>query len=182
MRLAVLTVSLQTSYVNRSRPTTAAHGRATVETDTKADGPPMLLVQPGDPVEHVEGHIGDGLRVVGSGHRQSAYDQIGVARDANGPQTMLLSQRIEGAEELIENGDRDIRGLLGGTLGESDHVSEKHADVVEPVGDRILLAFESLSDLRRKNVEEQPLGSLHGLIPLDPEVSQDEGDDASHAA
>src|SRR5881227_1369265 len=63
----------------------------------------MLLVQPGDPVEHVERHIGDGLRVVGPGHRQSAHNQIGVARDANGTQTMLLSQRIEGAAERSVN-------------------------------------------------------------------------------
>src|SRR5438309_833180 len=95
---------------------------------------------------------------------------------------MLLSQLIERAEELIENGDRDIRGLGGGTLRESDHVGEKHANVIEPIGDRVLLAFEPLGDLRWKYVEEQPLGSLCGLIPLDPEVSQDEGDDTGHTA
>ena len=120
--------------------------------------------------------------MVGPGHRQSAHNQIGVARDANGPQTMLLSQRIEGAEELIENGDRDVRRLRGGTLRESHHIGEKHADVIEPISDRVLLPFEPLGDLRRKNVEEQPLGSLHGLITLDPEVRQDKGDDTGHPA
>src|SRR5439155_12069042 len=89
---------------------------------------------------------------------------------------------IERAEKLIENGDRDIGGLGGGPLRESDHVGEKYADVIEPIGDRVLLAFESLSNLRRKNVEEQPFGSLHGLVPLDPEVRQDESDDAGHPA
>src|SRR5256885_14358986 len=87
---------------------------------------------------------------------------------------LLLSQLIERAEELIENGDRDIRGLGGGPLRESDHVGEKHADVIEPIGDRVLLAFEPLGNLRWKYVEQQPLGSLHGLITLDPEVGQDE--------
>ena len=65
---------------------------------------------------------------------------------------MLPGQFIEGAKEFIENGDGDVRGLRGGPLGESDHVSEKHADVVEPIGDRVLLAFESLSDLQRKHI------------------------------
>src|SRR5438132_2533150 len=95
---------------------------------------------------------------------------------------MMLSQLIEGAQEFIENGDRDIRRLGGGTLRESDHVSEKHADIIEPIGDRVFLAFEPLGDLRWKNVEEQPLGSLHSLVTLDPEVGQDERDTAAHAA
>ena len=158
------------------------HRRAAVDANAKADGPSVLLVQPSDPVEHVERHIGDGLRVVGPGHWQPAHDKIGVTRGANGPQAMLLSQLIEGAQELIENGDRDIRGLSGGTLREADHVGEKHADVIEPIGDRVLLAFEPLGDLGWKYVEEQPLGSLQGLIPLNPEVGQDEGDDTGHAA
>src|SRR6267154_1802832 len=69
---------------------------------------------------------------------------------------MLLSQFIEGTQEFIENGDGDIRGLCGGPLREADHISEKYGDVIEPIGDRVLLAFESLRDLGRKYVEEEP--------------------------
>src|SRR2546428_15426 len=95
---------------------------------------------------------------------------------------MVLSQLIEGAQELIENGDGNIRGLRGGALRESDHVGEKDADIIEPIRDRVLLAFQPLSDLRWQDVEEQLFGSLHGLVALDPEVGQNEGDDGSHAA
>src|SRR5437763_9589769 len=164
---------------------TADHGchcRAAIDTDAKADTPSVLLVQLADPVQHVKSHVGDGLGMVGPGHRQSADDEIRVARDANGPQTVLLSQPIEGGQELIENGDGDIRRLRGRPLRESHHVSEKDADVLKSIGDRVLLALEALSDLGWKHDEEHPLGSLHGLIPLDPKVGQEEGDEASNPA
>src|SRR5438128_209377 len=95
---------------------------------------------------------------------------------------MLLRQLIEGGQELIQNADRHVRGLPCGALGESDHVCEKHADVIEPIRDWIFVAFEPLGDLGRKDVEEQSLRSLRCLVTLDPEVSKHEGHESGHAA
>ena len=95
---------------------------------------------------------------------------------------MLLGQLIESRQELVQDAHGHLRGLSCGPLGESNHVGEKHADVIEPIGDRILLALEPLRDLWRKDVEQQPLRSLGCLVTLDPEVGKDQGYECGDAA
>src|SRR5216683_2310384 len=95
---------------------------------------------------------------------------------------MPLGEVIEGGQELIEDPDRDLRRFRRRALGESHHVGEKHGDLLEPIGDRILLAFEPLRNLRWKDVEEKPLRSVHRLVTLNAEVPEDQGHNRRDAA
>jgi hypothetical protein len=102
--------------------------------------------------------------VVRACHRCPRHHLVGIADRLDLLESVPRHQAVDGGEHLPQIGDHPFGRQRGGDTGEPDHVDEENAHLGMLVGDDLLPCFESLGDLRRKDVEEERIGPLALLL------------------
>ena len=115
--------------------------------------------------------------MVGAPPRHAGRDHVAVADRLDLLEVVLLDQRVEALEDLVQQVDQAERRHAGGHRRELDDVGEQDAGLVELLGDGALPRLQRLRDLPRQDVEQQHLGALLEEVALADEVVEQPEDD-----
>ena len=110
--------------------------------------------------DHVEREQGQDAGVVGPRVGDARRDHVGVADGLDLLEAVALGERVELAEQSIEQPDDLGRRQPVRSRREVDDVREQHRRRRELVGDRLRRVLQPLGDRAREDVQQQVLGPL----------------------
>jgi hypothetical protein len=121
------------------------------------------LVRRSHRLEHVERHERERVGMVAARRRDARGHHVTVADRLDLLEVVLLGERVEVAEQMVEVPDDLARREPLRPGREVDHVREQDRSRLEVIRDRLALGLQLLCDRARQDVEQEVLrlGLLH---------------------
>ena len=109
---------------------------------------------------HAEGHGRHRVGVVGPGHRQPGHGHVGIADRLDLLDPVDVGEVVERREDFVQQADQMPGVGVLRKLSETLQVGEENGDLWKAVCDRGFAVLETVCDLFRQDVAEQPLRLL----------------------